>query len=115
LSLINGYKITGKLPIGIDFDSVIHSYEKGYYDGTIYGTVIKNTRESINKLRKNYEIVIMTARQPISEIKRWLKENNVYFDKITNEKIICKHYIDDNSIRFINWKNTLKLIENENL
>ena len=58
----------------------------------------------------------MTSRQPISEIKSWLNENNVYFDKITNDKIICKFYIDDNSIRFNNWKDTLKLIENyENL
>jgi histidinol phosphatase-like enzyme len=48
--------------IAIDFDGVIHSFELGYHDGTIYGSPIEGSIDAIKKLSKKYHIVIYTAK-----------------------------------------------------
>lgn len=113
-----------KKRIMIDFDGVIHSYDNGWQNGKIYGKVINGTKEAINYLRdKGYEIVIFTTRaseshninpkskELISDLENWLKQNNIYFDKITSEKIGAVVYIDDRAIRFENnWNDIIEKI-----
>ena len=41
--------------IAIDFDGVIHSFELGYHDGTIYGTPINGAKESLQLLSKKFQ------------------------------------------------------------
>ena len=117
--------------IAIDFDGVIHSFELGYHDGTIYGTPIEGSIESIKMLSKKYDIIIYTAKakkdRPLINGKTgteliwdWLKKYNVnsYIKEITAEKPRCICYIDDKAIQFKNWNqalNDLKEFTNESI
>lgn len=112
----------------IDFDGVLHKHSKGYYDGTIYDLPIDNAKNAIDLLkRKGFEIVIFSARispstngkesalKQLNSMKDWLKKYDIYYDKITYEKIPADFYIDDNAIRFINWKKALHDVYKLNL
>ncbi len=49
--------------IAIDFDGVIHDYNKGWQDGTIYGDAIPGAmRAVIRLLQHGYDVVIFTTR-----------------------------------------------------
>ncbi len=108
--------------IAVDFDGVIHSFEHGYYDGTIYGTPIVGSIEALNKLHsENYKIILYTTKAKkdrplvngktgIELIWEWLakyKINHTIYD-ITAEKPRAICYIDDKAIRFINWDQTIQ-------
>ncbi len=120
---VNGGAVAPR--ILIDFDQTIHSYDNGWKDGVIYGNVIKGTKEAINILKEKYEIVIFTARlsqinenteEAKQQIEEWLREQNIYFDLVTADKMPAHFYIDDKAIRFEgNWNDILtkiKQIEN---
>ena len=107
--------------IAIDFDGVIHSFELGFHDGTIYGTPISGSIESIKKISKKYKIVIYTAKAKkdrplingktgIELVWEWLKKYNInsYISEVTAEKPRAICYIDDKAIRFIDWNQTMK-------
>jgi hypothetical protein len=111
--------------IAIDFDGVIHSFEKGYHDGTIYGTPIEGAIDSIKKISKKYDIVIYTAKAKkdrplingktgVELIWEWLEKFKIreYIKDITAEKPRCICYIDDKAICFKNWKQTIFDLEN---
>ena len=106
--------------IAIDFDGVIHSFELGFHDGTIYGTPISGSIESIKKISKKYKIVIYTAKAKkdrplingktgIELVWEWLKKYDIdqYIQEVTAEKPRAICYIDDKAIRFIDWNQTL--------
>jgi FMN phosphatase YigB (HAD superfamily) len=112
----------------IDLDGTIHKYSKGYADGTIYDDPFEGAKEVIDYLKNNgYEIVIFTTRaskqnanelggnhlDQIKKIEEWLKKNNIYFDKITAEKLAADFYIDDKAINISNgdWKVVLNVIK----
>jgi phosphoheptose isomerase len=48
--------------IAIDFDGVIHTFDKGWYDGTCYGKPIKGSLEAIKKIYKKNKIIIFTSK-----------------------------------------------------
>ena len=104
----------------IDFDGVIHSFELGFHDGTIYGTPIPGSIESIKKISKKYKIIIYTAKAKkdrplingktgIELVWEWLKKYDIdqYVQEVTAEKPRAICYIDDKAIRFIDWNQTL--------
>jgi hypothetical protein len=106
--------------IAIDFDGVIHSFEFGFHDGTIYGTPLPGSLESIKKIAEKYKIVIYTAKakkdRPLINGKtgtelvwEWLKkyEIDTLIADVTAEKPRAVCYIDDKAIQFINWNQTL--------
>jgi len=106
--------------IAIDFDGVIHSFEFGFHDGTIYGTPLPGSLESIKKIAKKYKIVIYTAKakkdRPLINGKtgtelvwEWLKkyEIDTLIADVTAEKPRAVCYIDDKAIQFINWNQAL--------
>ena len=112
----------------IDLDGTIHKYSQGYKDGSIYDDAFKGAKEVIDWLKQNnYEIVIFTTRaskqnakeqggnfkEQIKKIARWLKQNNIYFDKITAEKLAAQFYIDDKAIHISNgnWGSVLNVIK----
>jgi hypothetical protein len=97
----------------IDLDGTIHRYSKGYQDGSIYDDPFEGARETINWLRElDYEIVIFTARASkwtndelgqdyetqMKNVENWLSENDIYYDKVTAEKLAADFYIDDKAI-----------------
>ena len=61
--------------IAIDFDGVIHTFDKGWNDGTCYGDPIPGAIEAIKKLSLKYNIIIFTAKaksnRPLSKWKNW--------------------------------------------
>ena len=106
--------------IAIDFDGVIHSFELGFHDGTIYGTPIEGSIEAIKKIAKKYTIVIYTAKakqdRPLVNGKtgtelvwEWLRKYKLdsYIKDVTAEKPRCICYIDDKAIQFVNWDKAL--------
>lgn len=106
--------------IAVDFDGVIHSFEYGYHDGTIYGTPIEGSIESLKLLSQKYKIVIFTAKakadRPLINGKtgtqliwEWLEKYNIkqYISEVTAEKPRCICYIDDKAIQFHNWTQAL--------
>ena len=115
--------------IAIDFDGVIHSFELGFHDGTIYGTPLPGSLESIKRIAKKYKIVIYTAKakkdRPLINNKtgtelvwEWLKKYEIdsLISEVTAEKPRAICYIDDKAIQFINWNqalNDLSIFTNE--
>ena len=106
--------------IAIDFDGVIHSFELGYHDGTIYGHPIEGAIDNIKKLAEKYTIVLYTAKAKpdrplingktgIELVWEWLKKNNLdsYIKEITAEKPRAICYIDDKAIGFKSWNQTM--------
>jgi hypothetical protein len=97
----------------IDLDGTIHKYSQGYSDGSIYDDPFEGAREVINWLKSHgYEIVIFTTRaskqnademggdasEEIHKVADWLNKNDIYFDRITAEKLAADFYIDDKAI-----------------
>ncbi len=110
--------------IAIDFDGVIHNWDKGWVDGTLYGEPIPGSIEAIKELSKKFRLVLWTAKAKknrplingktgIHLIHEWLKKYDIdkCFADITSDKPRARLYIDDNAYRFDNWKNTLNFIE----
>ena len=112
--------------LAIDFDGVIHNFDKGYYDGTCYGDPIPGSLEAVRELSKKYKIIIFTAKakpnRPLVNgktgtqlVEEWLDKHGILdcVIEITSEKPRAFLYIDDNGYRFENWKDTLKFVNND--
>ena len=110
--------------LAIDFDGVVHSFDKGYHDGTCYGKPIEGSIEAIKELSKKFNIIIYTAKakpdRPIVNGKTgfqlvysWLNKYGLteYIKEITCEKPRAQLYIDDKGYRFENWKDTLRFLD----
>lgn len=111
--------------VAIDFDGVLHNSNKGWFDGTCYGDPIQDSLDSLKILSKNYNLIIFSAKarsdRPLVDGKdgttliwEWLEKNGMseYVSQVTSEKPRAEFYIDDNAIKFENWKDTLKFINN---
>ena len=48
--------------IAVDFDGVVHNFDKGWHDGTCYGDPIDGSIEVIKKLSKEYNVIIFSAK-----------------------------------------------------
>jgi hypothetical protein len=107
--------------IMIDFDKTIHSYDKGWQNGEIYGDILEDAKESIETLRKLFdvEIYIFTTRLSddnkdkdiqIQKINEWLDNYGIQVDGITSDKLGALMYIDDKGFRLYNWKENLPQI-----
>jgi hypothetical protein len=112
----------------IDLDQTIHKYSKGYQNGDIYDEPFDGARDSIKWLKDNgYEIVIFTTRaspenatemggdekKEIAKVQSWLKMHDIYFDRVTADKLSADFYIDDKAIPIHNgnWDAVLKVIK----
>lgn len=112
----------------IDLDQTIHKYSNGWQDGNIYDDPFDGARDAIKWLKDNgYEIVIFTTRASpgnavemggdekleIAKVMAWLKHHNIYFDKVTADKLSADFYIDDKAIPIHNgnWDAVLNVIK----
>jgi len=125
------YPLESALPVRramIDLDGTIHKYSKGYLDGTIYDKPFDGAKRAIDWLKaQGFEIVIFTSRaskqnalesgydldKQIQDIETWLTDNDIYYDRITAEKLVADFYIDDRAvyIKDGNWDEVMKTIK----
>ena len=112
--------------MSIDFDGVIHDWNKGWHDGTCYGEPIEGALEAVKLLSEKYRIIIFTAKckpdRPLVNGKtgkqlvlEWLKKYDLldYISEVTHEKPRAMIYIDDKGYRFQSWNNTIKYLEDD--
>ena len=94
----------------VDFDGVIHSYEKGWQDGEIYGTVTDGFWKWLQEAVKYFDVVIYSSRSKTEEGRRamakWLadqwNDQNGPMPRITfaHEKPAAWLTIDDRAVQF---------------
>jgi hypothetical protein len=109
--------------ICVDFDGTIHSYTKGFRDGSLYDGPTEGCKEALSFLKNlGYEIIVFTTRvsketnpdtYKINEklIRKWLDRYEIPFDRISAEKMFALVYIDDRGIRFSTWPDVLHILE----
>ena len=103
--------------IGVDFDNVIHKNSKGFYDGTIYDEPVEGAREALEKLSKDYDVVVYTVKAKpdrglvngktgVELVWEWLEKHGMsdYVSKVTCEKPRAVAYIDDKAVTFSDWE-----------
>ena len=112
----------------IDLDGTIHKYSKGYQDGSIYDDPFNGAKETIDWLKGlGFEIIIFSTRaskenaeemggdqvKQIRNIENYLTDNNIYFDRITSDKLGADFYIDDKAITIENgdWHSVKEIIK----
>ena len=103
--------------MAVDFDGVIHKNSKGFHDGTIYDEPLENARESLERLSKNYDVVLFTAKAKPDRglvngktgtqlVWEWLEKYDMdkFVTKVTAEKPRAVQYIDDKGYHFTTWE-----------
>lgn len=94
-----------KKTIVFDFDGVIHKYSQGWQGvNNIYDEPVEGIKELIEKLRKDYEVVIVSRRSSEEIGKQaiydWLEKYNIQVDYVCAIKPPAVCYIDDRAITF---------------
>ena len=117
-----------KINIGIDFDGVIHKCSKGYYDGTIYDEPIDGSYEAIEKISKEYTIIVYTAKAKPDRglvngkngtelVWEWLEKHGMakFVSKVTSEKPRAVCYIDDKAVEFKDWNGCIEKLKQKEI
>lgn len=103
--------MTHKPTILVDFDGVIHQYSRGWADGTAYDPPMSGAKEALEALEeKGYQVIIFSSRD-WEDIEDWLKEHDFPDYPITDVKEPAVAIIDDRAIRFHDWAQTRKDVE----
>ena len=109
--------------IAIDFDGTIAT-KNDYDPHTINATPNKGVHSALEKLSKDYTVMIYTTRLSPSQngdtdkflhntnlLVDWLDLNDfirgVHYHGMTGVKLPAKYYIDDHAIRFTNWNQVI--------
>ena len=91
--------------ICLDFDGVLHRYESGWGDGTIYDVPMDGAHDICWKLKgMGYNLVVLTARENLGDVCKWLMKYKFPDMSVTNTKPPAIAYIDDRAIRFVSWR-----------
>lgn len=60
------------MTIAVDFDGVIHSYRRGWQDGSIYDQPMPGALDGLRELLDHHAVFIFTAREP-EQVMPWLE------------------------------------------
>lgn len=118
------------MTLAIDFDGVIHTYEKGWHDGTIYGDFKPGAMPAIETLMAHDAVFVHTTRNP-HQVAAWIQRTSGYnidcttrlprtwwgrrkpfwntrgLLLVTNLKLPAVAYLDDRAVRFDDWEQAL--------
>lgn len=119
--------------VAVDFDGVLHSYDKGWHDGTIYGDWKPGAVGALTQLMHRYAVFIHTTRNA-KQVARWiermsghgiecttrvprqglLRRPGFWSERavllVTNRKLAAVAYIDDRAVRFESWDQALNAV-----
>jgi hypothetical protein len=122
--------------VAVDFDGVLHSYDKGWHDGTIYGDWVTDADAALTQLMQRYAVFVHTTRNP-KQVARWIEQRTGYGIEcttrvprtwygrrkpfwntrglllVTDRKLAAVAYIDDRAVRFANWHDALAAVDVE--
>lgn len=112
--------------IAVDFDGVIHTYSKGWQDGSIYDPPLPGAIDALRQLMATYAVFIHTTRTA-TDVACWLSDYG--FDTlvdvdgpqhpkrefwneqgvllVTDRKLPAVAYLDDRAVRFYSWEQAL--------
>jgi hypothetical protein len=118
--------------VAVDFDGVIHAYSKGWQDGSIYDEPVDGALDALRRLMREHAVFIHTTRSR-HQVARWIEQRTGYGIEcvtrvsllpwrrkfwnrhglllVTNRKLPAVAYIDDRAIRFTDWAQALKDLE----
>lgn len=111
--------------IAIDFDGTIYSYKSGWLGADkLPDPPVEGAKSALKELKnRGYRIVVFSHRATDSAgkeaIKKWLDEQSIKVNEVTDIKPSAEVYIDDRGLKFegdwsktlneaINFKNWLK-------
>ena len=114
-----------KKTIAVDLDGVIHSYSRGWENGTLYDDPVPGAKEALARLaEQGHQISIVTARlhpkgpdveQQRQQVGEWLDTHGFaegkHYHEITNNKPPALAYIDDRAVCFETWEQSLKDVD----
>jgi hypothetical protein len=110
--------------IAVDFDGVIHTYENGWADGSIYGDFTSGAIAALSALMQKYAVYILTSRNP-RQVARWIERQSGHgiectthvpwsgrwtrqgYLLVTNRKLPHFTLIDDRVIQWKTWSQAL--------
>lgn len=119
--------------VAVDFDGVLHSYECGWADGSIYGDWKPGAVAALGQLTQQYAVAVHTTRNA-RQVARWIERTSGYAFEctthmprtwwgrrkpfwntqglilVTNWKPAAIAYIDDRAVRFEDWWQTLRAL-----
>lgn len=114
--------------VAVDFDGVLHSYERGWHDGTIYGDWKPDAVAAMTRLMGEYAVFVHTTRSP-RQVARWIERNSGYALEcttrcapwrtfwdvygvllVTRRKLPAVAYLDDRALPFTDWRQALKAL-----
>lgn len=110
-----------KKTVCIDLDGTLCQEQKFGY-GIITGQPKASASRALQELKKEgFKIVILTTRLNPSfggdiewkknEVERWLKDWEIPFDEVTNNKPPADLYIDNKAIRFFDWEEAVRILK----
>lgn len=113
--------------VAVDFDGVLHTYDKGWHDGTIYGDWMPGSIAALTQLMHQYAVFVHTTRNA-KQVAAWIEQQSGYGIEcttrvprsgfwnekghllVTDRKLPAVAYIDDRAVRFVNWADTLTAV-----
>jgi len=122
--------------VAVDFDGVLHSYDKGWHDGSIYGDWMPDAETALGQLMQQYAVFVHTTRNP-RQVAQWIERKSwhdidcttrlprTWYGRrkpfwntqglllVTNRKLAAIAYIDDRAVRFTNWRDALTAVDVE--
>lgn len=57
--------------VAVDFDGVIHTYRKGWHDGTIYDEPIPGAFDALQALMRDHAVFVHTTATPTRLVSGW--------------------------------------------